>query len=44
MYKAYLEDYQNIKILLKNNIECDVNNVFICEPQIIKMDLLINMN
>lgn len=39
MYKAYLEDYQNIKILLKNNIECDVNNVFICEPQIIKMDL-----
>lgn len=39
MYKAYLEDYQKIKILLKNNVEFDVNKIHICEPQYIKMDL-----
>ena len=39
MFGAYLEDYQNIKIILKEDTKFNANNVYICEPVLIKMDL-----
>ena len=40
MQKAYLEGYQNIKLILKNDIQYDFNIVHICEPTLIQMELV----
>lgn len=39
MQGAYLEDYQKIKIILKDETKFDVNNIYICEPSLIRMEL-----
>ena len=39
MQAAYLEDYQRIKIILNSDTKFDVNNIYICEPIEIKMEL-----
>ena len=39
MQGAYLEDYQKIKVILKNETKFDVNNIYICDPVLIKMEL-----
>ena len=39
MFGAYLEDYQKIKIILNDDINFDVNDVHICEPIFIRMEL-----
>lgn len=39
MQGAYLEDYQKIKVILKNNFDYDFNKIHIFEPKLIRLEL-----